>query len=263
MRGSAPDSAAVSILAFRRPGLTALRTRIAAIERGGNGARKNAPGAAPLGAAEIDSALPGGGLARGALHEIAAGDGDCGAAAAGFATLAAARAAGAGGLTLWCARGGDLYAPGLAAFGLDTARLIAARAARPEDALWTLEEALRAGAAAAVGEAAAGFAASRRLQLAARAGGGLCLLLPPPDRPPGALAAATRWRISAAPSAPRAGGRPAPPGAPRWRLALSRCRGGAPRTWTVEWHVETNRLSVATPLADRAEPGPRRLGRAG
>ncbi len=261
MRGIFPAGAApVSIRAFRRPDLAALRARIAAIEYGAD-APGDAPGAAPLGAAEIDAALPGGGLARGAVHEIAAADNSAG---AGFAALAAARAAGGGGLALWCAREGDLYAPGLAAFGLDTARLIVARAARPEDALWTLEEALRAGVSAVVGEAAAGFAASRRLQLAARAGGGLCLLLPPPDRPPGALAAATRWRVSPAASAPRAGGRPAPPGAARWRLALTRCRGGAPRSWTVEWHVETNRLSVAAPLADRAAPAPlRRLGRAG
>ena len=240
-----------------RPELAALRARVAAIERGG--AERAADAAVVrFGAEDIDQALPGGGLARGALHEIgAAPDGaeSAFAAACGFAAALAARAVGARGTLLWCAREGGLYAPGLAAFGLEAARLLAVRAPRAEDALWTLEEALRAGVPAAVGEAAADATASRRLQLAARAGGGLCLLLPPAGRPARAAAAATRWRIAPLPSAPRPGGGP---GAPRWKLSLTRCRGGAlrqggaPRDWTVEWRHETHRFSLVTPLANRA-----------
>ena len=237
------------IALFPRPPLAALRARVAAIERGG--ARS---GALPVsfGIAEIDRALPGGGLARGAVHDISGAADEAGfAAASGLAAALAGRAAGAGGIALWCARGGGLHAPGLAAFGLDAARLVIVRAPRPEDALWTVEEALRAGIAVAVGEAGAGLSAARRLQLAARAGGGLCLLLPPPGRAERVLAAATRWRAAPAPAAPRPGGGP---GAPRWRLALTHCRGGAPRGWIVEWNHETHRFSLAAPLADRAAP---------
>ena len=245
----------------------ALRARIAAIERGGAapacGAAGSGAAVVRLGVAAVDEALPGGGLARGAVHEIA-GAADS-AAACGFAAALAGRATGASGPAVWCTRDGSLYAPGLAAFGLDTARLVAVRAPCPRDALWAVEEALRAGVPAVVGEAAAGLTASRRLQLAARAGGGLCLLLPPPDGSAGALAAATRWRIAPAAAAPRPGGGP---GAARWRLSLTRCRGGTARDWTVEWCHETHRFSLAAPLADRAVPAgragpPERIERAG
>lgn len=248
-----------------RPDLAALRARVAAIERGEVGLERMADAAVvKFGAPDIDRALPGGGLARGALHEIAgAQDGASAeaafAAAGGLAAALAARAAGARGTLLWCARDGGLYAPGLAAFGLEATRLLAVRAPRTEDALWTIEEALRAGVPAAVAEAAADPTASRRLQLAARAGGGLCLLLPPPaGRPIRAVAAATRWRIAPLPSVPRPGGSP---GAARWKLSLVRCRGGAPHGWTVEWRHETHRFSVVAALADRAAPAAGRFRR--
>src|SRR5947209_12105289 len=50
-------------------------------------------GVLPFGVAAIDGALPGGGLALGAMHEIlgAGGDEEDGAAAAGFATAILAR----------------------------------------------------------------------------------------------------------------------------------------------------------------------------
>src|SRR5689334_8682766 len=50
-------------------------------------------GVLPFGIAAIDRALPGGGLARGAVHEILGqgGDEEDGAAAAGFAAMIAAR----------------------------------------------------------------------------------------------------------------------------------------------------------------------------
>lgn len=265
IRGRNASAAGAARRPLPRPDLAALRARVAAIERGGAGSERAADAAVvTFGAPGVDRALPGGGLARGALHEIAgAQDGAPAeaafAAAGGLAAALAARAAGPRGTLLWCARDGGLYAPGLAAFGLEATRLLAVRAPRTEDALWTLEEALRAGVPAAVAEAAAGPTASRRLQLAARAGGGLCLLLPPPTgRPARAVAAATRWRVAPLPSVPRPGGGP---GAARWRLSLARCRGGAPRDWTIEWRHETHRFSVVAALADRAEPAAGRFRR--
>src|SRR5438552_1808580 len=60
--------------------LTALRDRIRQLEQPAR------HGVLPFGMAAIDAVLPGGGLARGALHEIvgAGGDEEDGAAAAGF-----------------------------------------------------------------------------------------------------------------------------------------------------------------------------------
>src|SRR5258707_9486858 len=114
-------SQGVSESMSRAASLEVLRERIRRIE---TPARH---GVLPFGTAAIDRALPGGGLALGALHEIAGAgsDEEDGAAAAGFAAgiLArigpAGRDAGRGGPVLWCLRQPDLYGPGLAAHGLD------------------------------------------------------------------------------------------------------------------------------------------------
>src|SRR6185437_14358454 len=142
--------------------LAALEDRIRRIER----PHAQHRGVLPFGVAAIDDALPGGGLALGALHEIlgAGADEEDGAAAAGFAagiagrifaadSLQKQRQPTAGGLVLWCLKRGDLYGPGLAEHGLDPARIVLVRAKRDDDILWALEEGLRStGIAAAVGE---------------------------------------------------------------------------------------------------------------
>jgi protein ImuA len=173
-----------------------------------------AHGVVPFGVTAIDRALPGGGLARGALHEIigVGGDEEDGALAAAFtAGIAARLAAAGGGLVLWCLARPDLYGPGLAALGLDPARLVLVCAARDADILWAMEEGLRtAGLAAVVGETGVLSAvASRRLQLAAERSGVTAFVLRRWRNGDEAArqrnlpnAAASRWRISALPSAP-------------------------------------------------------------
>ena len=248
----------------RRDVLEALRAQIRAIECDGAAA---GPDAVPFGIKAIDQALPWGGLPRAALHAIAvdtqapqaeAGTKaktvaeavtDATGAATGFAAALLGRLCG-NGHALWCLRRSDLYAPGLAAFGIDPARLLVVRVERPEQALWVLEEALACGRFAAVlGEAAADLTASRRLQLAARDHGTTCLLLDRGDAAGGAAAALTRWQLDAAPGAASPGGGPAAAG---WRVTLTRCRGGpAPRDWTIGWCHETRDFVVAAALADR------------
>ncbi len=189
--------------------LTALRERVQRIER----PAARAHGVIPLGVAAIDRALPGGGLARGALHEILGmgGDEEDGALAAAFAAGILGRLVAATGIVLWCLPRPDLYGPGLAAHGLDPGRLVLVRARRDAEILWAMEEGLRApGVAAVVGEVGALAAvASRRLQLAAEHSGVTALVLRrwrngaeathERNRP---NAAATRWRIAALPSQP-------------------------------------------------------------
>jgi protein ImuA len=219
-------------------GLARLRERIRAIETGG------APPAQvlPFGSPALDAALPGGGLARGALHEIlgAGGDEEDAAASAAFAAGILARLAGDGAV-LWCLAAGDLYGAGLAASGLGVADLVVARGRSDADILWAMEEGLRApGLAAVIGEVGVLDAtASRRLQLAAEASGVTALALRRWRTAAAAArhralptAAATRWRVAAAPSRPEEG----EPGVGRvrWRLDLLRCRGGIPAAWLVE-----------------------------
>src|SRR5262249_15714517 len=149
-----------------------LRERIRRIERPAEAVH----GVLPFGIASIDRALPGGGLAQGALHEVLGVDGDeeDGALAAAFAAGIVGRlTATAAGLVLWCLPRRDLYGPGLAAHGIDPARILLVRAPRDAEILWVMEEGLRAsGILAVVGEIGALPAvASRRLQLAAERSG--------------------------------------------------------------------------------------------
>lgn len=237
----------------RRDALSVLRARVRALELGDDETLSTAA-AVPLGIDAIDRALPWGGLPRGALHVVAADEGGD-AAASGFAAALIGRMCGGGGRALWCLRRGDLYAPGLPAFGIDPDRLVVVRARRGEEVLWTLEEALASGRFSVVlGEgAAADLTASRRLQLAARDHGVTCLLLDRDDASAvTAGVAVTRWQIAPAPGAASLGGAPAAAG---WRITLARCRGGAvPRHWTVGWCHETRGFLDPAVLADRPRP---------
>src|SRR5690349_15383663 len=128
--------------------LGALRERIRQLEQ------PQKHGVLPFGDAAIDRALPGGGLALGAMHDIlgAGGDEEDGAAAAGFAAGILARLDAKP--ILWCLKNPDLHGPGLAEHGLDPARLVMVMARRDDDILWAVEEGLREpGLAAVVGEA--------------------------------------------------------------------------------------------------------------
>jgi len=187
------------------------------------------------------------------------GDEEDGALAAAFAAGILGRLTRTGdGTVLWCLPRPDLYGLGLAAHGLDPARLVLVRAPRDAEILWAMEEGLRApGITAVVGEVGTLAAvASRRLQLAAERSGITAFLLRR-WRDGGKAArernlpnaAVTRWRIAALPSQPL----PGEPGVgrPRWRFELLRCRGGEPASWEVEEVDATGHVSLAATLADR------------
>src|SRR5258708_9650020 len=89
--------------------VTALRERIRCLEGGARHRRA----VLPFGIKAIDERLPGGGLALGALHEVAGvGNGTVDGAAA--ALFAAGIAAPTRGLMLWCVSRHDLFSPTLA-----------------------------------------------------------------------------------------------------------------------------------------------------
>jgi protein ImuA len=230
--------------------LEQLRQRLQALQKPtgiGDG-----PGALPLGIAAIDDVL-GGGLARGALHEIAAASEAHLAAATGFALRLAAR-----GRTrlVWIAEdmalaeSGAPYGPGLDAFGLAPERLLTVAVARPRDLLWAMEEALRCRAVhAVIGEWRHGtidMVALRRLSLAAAESGALALLLraaPADDASP----AATRWIVGASPDN-------------RLAAHLVRNRRGPAGSWILEWSDSDERfiLAPAQPVAAPALDRPHR-----
>ena len=236
--------------------LEALRARIRLLERGAG--RADGEGLV-LDLPPLDAVLPAGGLPLAALHEIAPGkpDWDDGPVTGFCLALLVRLAVRRPGPVLWLASGGDLYAPGLAAFGFDPTRLIEGRARGDGEVLWAMEEGLRSGALAAVVAEVAELeaTAARRLQLAAEAGGVPAFLLRRWSRPAAAaspIAAATRWRVSALPaagSALPASGIAEP--RPRWRVELLRCRAGRPGNFLMEWDHATGDFSLVAPFCDR------------
>jgi protein ImuA len=225
--------------------LAALRARVARLESVGRAPQEG--GTIPV----CDGLpLPGGGLARAAVHEVLAMAPGCGAA---FSAVLLART---GGTVLWIAAGKDellAWPPGLAHCGLAPANLILVRAERWPDALWAMEEALRCPAVTgallalawepnpSAGDSQPDLTATRRLQLAAEAGGALGLLLRPDTAHPAHTAAATRWRVGSL----HATGAGRGLDDPRWQLELLRARGGRPGgPWAVTWRAAAGRLDL-------------------
>ena len=217
---------------------------------------ENGSGVLSFGVGAIDTVL-GGGLMRGALHEIAAPAETHSAAATGFVLGLAALCAPSPRL-FWIAEdmaraeSGAPHGAGLDAFGLAPERLVTASVTHRRDLLWGMEEALRCRAVGVVvGEMRAGKIgeiAVRRLSLAAAESGALALLLravPPAD----SSTAATRWIVGAAPSASAHG-----PGTPRFAAHLVRNRRGPVGSWILEWSDSDERFILATHAQPVAAP---------
>src|SRR6266481_6746806 len=228
--------------------VAALRERIRCLE----GRARHGRAVLPFGIKAIDGRLPEGGLALGALHEVAGGGNGAidGAAAALFAAGIAARTRGQ---VLWCVTRQDLFAPAIAQVGLLPERVIYLEAGDEPSVLACFEEGLRhRGLGAVVAEVARlSMTASRRLQLAAEGSGAIGIAIRRWRRQTEAAdfgqptAAVTRWRVSALPSTPL----PAPGvGRARWQLELIRCRAGESADFEVEACDAKGRLALPSNL---------------
>lgn len=236
-----------------------LKQTIAAIEAACLPARtKSARVHVETGVPDMDAAL-GGGLSRGAVHEILPRSAQDLGAAAGFAFGLATRARESGARTLYIqhdftsAETGRPYLPGLKRSGFDTTTLIYLHVPRAEDVLWAMNEALKCrGFSAVIAEFPAhtrvlDLTCTRRLVLSAQEGLGFGLIL----RHAATIepnAAATRWLATARPSrsGPFGG-----IGAPGVHLDLVKNRLGPSGQWQVEWHPHVRKFETApsaTPL---------------
>jgi protein ImuA len=206
--------------------------------------------------------LPEGGLALGALHEVAGGGNGAadGAAAALFTAGIAARTRGR---VLWCVTRHDLFAPALEQAGLAPDRVIYVEAGDDKAVLACFEEASRhAKLGAVVAEVSRlSMIASRRLQLAAEGSGVIGLALRRWGRQAEAAefrqptAATTRWRVNVLPSTPL----PVPGvGRARWRLELLRCRRGESAEFEVEACDTPEHLALPAQLDHRPTLAKRR-----
>lgn len=210
------------------------------------------------------------GLGVQGIHEIAeTRHGDM-AAAVGFvlAALGTAEMTCPGAPTLWVTQHGlqrehgRLLHGGARAINAPALPVLHVSARRATEALWAVEEALSSGAigriVAELGDA--DFTATRRLALMAGRHGVPAVLLMPHTRE-GTSAAAARWRIAAAPSAPNRLD-PRAPGNARWRVTLERCRAAPHRAGEeilMEFCDETLRLHLVSAMAAGA-PAPRAPG---
>ncbi len=229
--------------------LRALRRSLAILEttgaqgRAARGPETARAAFAALDHAGLDHAL-GGGVARGAVHEVFAATPSDGAAARGFAALLALRAASPGRPLLWLSEDallreiGAPNAEGLAELGLGPETVLLVRA---RDGLASLRGAVDAARCPGLGAvlveswgSAKGstLTASRRLALAAKESG-VTIVLARTGAHPAPSAAETRWLVAAARS------RAFPAGAPglaTFTLTLLRHRHGAPGgPWLMEW----------------------------
>lgn len=232
--------------------LAALRADIRRIETGAPATRA----VLPFGLDAIDHRLPGGGLAIGALHEVAGGANGAldGAASALFAAGIAARTQGQ---VLWCLTRRDLFAPAIAQAGLSSDRVVYVEAGDDKTVLACFEEGLRhGGLGAVIGEVSRlPMTASRRLQLAAETGGVMGIAVRRWRRQAEAAdfgqptAAQTRWRVTALPSSPLP---VAGVGRARWFVELIRSKAGECADFELEACDETGRLALPADLADRS-----------
>jgi protein ImuA len=189
----------------------------------------------PISRPQPGQPLPGGrglSLIRARVHEL------CGPARMALAALVLSESQGS---VLWISPGWvaeRLYPPGLREFA-DPGRIIFARARRPEDILWSAEEALRSGAVPLVVvelNDPPGLTPVRRLHLAAETGAEaarhrgrlapLGLLLTPGDG--GAQGVESRWHMAARPSSSTLLERRAV-----WELTRLRARMAPPARWRV------------------------------
>jgi protein ImuA len=191
----------------------------------------------------MDAAL-GGGLARGAVHEVFGASVMDGASAAGFAIALAVRASG-NKPVVWVRQDfvgvelGEIYAPGIAELGLSPDRLILVRARDGPSVLRAGEEAARCPPLGALliepwgNPKMLDLTASRRLALAA-ARSNVPLFMVRAGGTPTASAAATRWSVRASPSVVLDADAP---GHAAFEIELLRDRAGASRrNWIVEWN---------------------------
>jgi protein ImuA len=181
----------------------------------------------------IDDLMPGGALARGAVHELLTEPGH--GLPLTFAVILARAASvttqespaapprdnsrAQNGAVVWCDPDSTLYPPAVAARGIPLHRLYILRPRSAKDLVWSTAECLACrGVSATVAPLGRlSRVEARRLQLAVERGGGVGLLLRPFGKASAEYAAATRWLV-----APYPGGRTTQ----CWKIQLIHGHGG-------------------------------------
>lgn len=140
------------------------------------------------------------------------------------------------GACLWVSTTRTLFPPALQLFGVTPDQVIFVDVTNNRDALWVIEEGLKADTlAAVVGEIKdLSFTESRRLQLAVEASHVTGFIHRNMLRSAQTVACVSRWKVTPLKSLAEEG----MPGVgfPQWNVELSKIRNGKPGVWQVEWN---------------------------
>lgn len=201
-----------------------------------------------LGLGPITFSFPTPSFPTGAVHEfIPATSADTG-SMNGFVASLLGLLAGNSGVILWVSLSQSLFPPALRSFGIQPDRVLFVQPKNDQEALWTIEEALKCGAlTAVVGETKDfDFTVSRRFQLAVEQSGVTGFMLRRHGDKLNPSASVCRWRIRSHKSEQFEG----IPGIgfPCWRVELLKVRNGKPGAWDVQW--VHNRFSFSFPDSD-------------
>ncbi|MBC7848465.1 MAG: Error-prone repair protein ImuA [Chitinophagaceae bacterium] len=138
-------------------------------------------------------------------------------------------------VVLWISKDRTCFPPALPSFNIQPDKIIFIDLKKDKELLWTMEEALKCDAlAAVVGEISdISFISSRRLQLAVEKSRVTGFVIRRQPRIVDANSFVSRWRISPLPSEP-------PTNLPgvgfaRWKVELLKIKNGKPGAWDVEW----------------------------
>jgi protein ImuA len=199
----------------------------------------------------LDQALPQGVFPMGAVHDFGCDSKNLG-STTGFISAVMAKISRDAHAILWITKTKTVFAPGLAAFGLDPSRIIFLTVHRDREALWAMEEGLRTKSLIAVVAEVTDLdlTATRRLQLAVEESGVTGFLLRLGQQTASSCYAS--WTIKPLPSLLDSG----MPGVgfPRWNVSLNKIRNGRPGQWDIEWragqfhevsHIKTPQKSFA------------------
>ncbi len=195
--------------------------------------------ASKLGLGAMENAFPGKVFMKGVIHELISNSSEQAACTSGFISVVLGKLIQNNGFCLWISHvpRRSIFPNALKIFGIDPERILFIDAAKPKDALWAIEEALKCDAlTAVVGEISElSFNDSRRLQLAvekSQVTGFVHRFRPKSEN---AVACVSRWRIT-----PVASAESKKPGVEfsRWHVELLKVRNGKPNNWHVQWSIK-------------------------
>lgn len=188
-----------------------------------------------LGLGLLESAFPNGVFPESAVHELVCASSEQAAASGGLVTGILSALMRQGGVCVWIGRARRLYAPALAAFGVQPHQVIFISLHKDKDTLWVMEEALKCpGLTAVVCELREmDFKQSQRFQRAVENSRVTGFVLRNAITKLNSTACAARWQVRSLPST-ELNGLPGL-GFLRWQVDLLKVRNGQTGSYILEW----------------------------